>query len=131
MRLLLDTHVLLWWLIGSDRLGGNAREAIADLANTVYVSAASIWEIAIKRAQGKLPVPPDVSTWLPAEMTAYSFLAVPITVDHAAAVEHLPPHHRDPFDRLLIAQAQAEQLTLVTSDAAISRYDVALLDAAR
>lgn len=131
MGLLLDTHVLLWWLIGSPRLGRGAREAIADPSNAVYVSAVCAWEVAIKRAQGKLPVPPNVAAWLPAEMAANDFLTIPIAVDHAAAVEHLPLHHRDPFDRLLIAQAQTEHLTLVTSDAAISRYDVARLDASR
>ena len=131
MKLLLDTHVLLWWLIGSRRLGKGARQAIGDPINVVFVSAVSAWEVAIKRALAKLPVPPNVATWLPVEMAANGFLALPITVAHATAVEHLPPHHRDPFDRLLIAQAHAEQLTLVTSDLAMSPYGALLLDASR
>ncbi len=131
MALLLDTHVLLWWLIGSRRLGNRARAAIADPSSLVYVSAVCGWEIAVKRASGKLPVPPNVATWLPTEMASSGFLALPVTLDHAVAVEHLPPHHRDPFDRLLISQALFERLVLVTSDAAIPPYGVPLLDASR
>jgi PIN domain nuclease of toxin-antitoxin system len=117
VRLLLDTHALLWSLIGSRRLGSVARDAIEDPDNDVYVSPVSAWEIAVKRASGKLPVPPNVASWLPAELAASGFMDLPMTIPHALAVEALPPHHRDPFDRLLVAQARSEGLTLVTSDA--------------
>jgi len=123
MTLLLDTHALLWWLEDPNQLSESAREAIADWKNTVYVSAAVVWEIAIKKALGKLQAPDD----LEAAMAVNRFLPLPITVPHALAVRSLPGIHRDPFDRMLVAQASCEGLTLVTEDAAVRRYPVALL----
>ena len=127
MRLLLDTNALLWWLIESQRLGKDARRAIAHPSSAVYVSAVTAWEVAIKRALGRLPVPPNVAAWLPTELSANGFRTLPVTVDHAAAVEHLPLYHRDPFDRLLIGQARLEGLTIVTGDRAMERYPVPIL----
>ena len=124
MNLLLDTSALLWWLGDSERLGPLARSTIADPDNLIYVSAASAWEIAIKVQLGRLAGPPDPATWLPAELAANRFTPLAIGLHHALAVERLPPHHRDPFDRLLIAQAAIERLMLITGDWQLERYAV-------
>lgn len=123
MNLLLDTHVLLWWLNDSPELGHVPRQAIAERDNVVFVSAASIWEIVIKKALGKLEIPDSFEEVLERE----PFLHLDITLQHAFMVGRLPDHHRDPFDRLLIAQAMVEELTLVTADPDIRRYGVRLL----
>jgi PIN domain nuclease of toxin-antitoxin system len=125
-RLLLDTHVFLWWNNDDRALGAAARAEIADSDNAVLVSAATAWEIATKRALGRLEAPGDIASWI----EDGGFAALPISVEHAARSAELPPHHRDPFDRLLIAQAEIEGLTLVTSDAEIAKYGVAVLDSA-
>lgn len=125
MTLLLDTHAFLWWLDDPQLLSEQARDAIADGKNTVYVSAAVAWEIAIKRSLGKLDAPED----LEGAMAASRFLPLPVTVPHALAVARLPDHHRDPFDRLLVAQAQHEGIRLVSRDPALKPYDVQLLEA--
>ena len=125
MRLLLDTSTLLWWLDDDKKLGPAARAAIASPDNEVYVSAASAWEISVKRASGKLEAPFDVADALERSF----FIELPIEVVHAMAAGELPPHHKDPFDRMLVAQARVEGLTLVAHDAGIARYDVELLDA--
>jgi len=122
---LLDTHVLLWWLAGHSTIDSTARSAIAEPTSRVVASAASAWEIAVKRALGKLEAPGD----LPAALSASRIESLPITVEHALAAGALPRHHDDPFDRMLIAQARVEGLTLVTRDRALSRYDVAVLPA--
>ena len=125
MILSLDTHVLLWWLADDPRLSHTARAAISTGANLVFVSAAAAWEIVIKSALGKLDVPSN----LEAALTANRFEPLPITIPHSLAVANLPHHHNDPFDRLLIAQAKVEGLTLVTGDEQIKRYDVAIMEA--
>lgn len=125
MRLLLDTQVLLWWLDGDRRLGADAVARIEQDETDVYVSAATAWEIAVKRAAGKLVAPFDVA----AELEAEGFLPLGITVEHGVAAGGLPLHHTDPFDRMLVAQAQTEGMWLVTADAAIQRYDVPWVDA--
>jgi PIN domain nuclease of toxin-antitoxin system len=127
LNLLLDTNALLWWLNGSERLGGPARSVISNPRNVVYVSAASAWEIAIKLALGKLAVSVYAGNWLPEALRVNRFTALAITVEHALAVEHLPPHHTDPFDRLLLAQAVAENLTIVTADVKFEPYAVPLI----
>ncbi|MDW5500481.1 type II toxin-antitoxin system VapC family toxin [Pseudomonas lundensis] len=126
-RLLLDTHALLWWLIDDVSLGENARKQIADPGNVVYVSAASIWEISIKRALGKLALPEDIFEVIEAE----DFLPLPMMVFHGQQAGQLPPYHQDPFDRMLIAQAQAEGLTLISADAAFPQYGIRVFDARR
>jgi PIN domain nuclease of toxin-antitoxin system len=124
LRLLLDTHVLIWAMQQPDRLSSHARAAIADRRNEILVSAASVWEIAIKVASGRLSFPvADVDVML-AEM---GFGVVTVAPRHAVELLALPRLHGDPFDRMLIAQARAEGLTLVTDDTMIRRYDVALL----
>ena len=128
MNLLLDTHALIWWLVSSRRLGERARALMRDPGTTVYVSVATAWEMSIKVGLGRLEIPSNVGSWLPAQLAANRFRLLPISLQHILAVEHLPGHHRDPFDRLLIAQARVERLTIVTSDATMPRYGVAVLD---
>jgi PIN domain nuclease of toxin-antitoxin system len=124
VRLLLDTHALLWWL-ADEELVTAAREQIADPANSVAVSAASAWEISVKKALGKLSAPDD----LVQQIRASDFSPLSIDVSHALAAGQLPRHHEDPFDRMLIAQAQIERLTIVTRDKRFGDYDVAVLPA--
>ena len=119
-RLLVDTHALLWWLTDDPALSPAARDAIADPVSEPFVSAASVWEIAIKRSLGKLEAPEDLA----ATLLAGGAEPLPIGLEHAAAVETLPWHHRDPFDRLLIAQAMVERAALVSHDAVFSTYDL-------
>jgi PIN domain nuclease of toxin-antitoxin system len=123
--LLLDTHVFLWWLKDDRRLGPTARAQIAARRHTVFVSAASAWEIAVKRAGGRLEAPGDITEWI----AGSEFTDLSISVAHAVGAAELPPHHHDPFDRLLIAQARIERLTLVSADAEIGKYDVDVLRA--
>lgn len=129
MNLLLDTHVLLWWRGGDRKLGKRARATIETHAATVRVSAASAWEMAIKSRGGRLALPEPLHVWMPAALDSSGFGVLHVTIDHAIAVANLPDHHSDPFDRMLIAQAHIEGLTIVTSDAAFEDYDVTLLDA--
>ena len=125
MNLLLDTHALLWWLDDHPTLSKKARSAIADGKNLVFVSAAVIWEIQIKQTLGRLELPPDFGQVL----NRQPFENLDITVEHAHAVGDLPPYHRDPFDRMLIAQAKTEGLTLVTRDLNLRKYKVPLIKA--
>lgn len=125
MRLLLDTHALLWSLAEPERIAEDARTAIEDGRNEVLVSAASAWEVAIKRAMGKLEVPDDLGS----EIDAAAFGSLAITVEHALAAGALPLHHRDPFDRMLVAQAALEGLTIVTRDPRFEPYEVPTLRA--
>ena len=126
MRLLVDTHVFLWWRGDDPRLGEAERAAIRDGQNDVFLSAASIWEIAIKQSLGRLQIPEPAS----AAAVRLGFEPLQISFAHAEATAQLPPRHRDPFDRLLVAQAKLEGLTLVTQDPSIREYPgVALLPA--
>jgi PIN domain nuclease of toxin-antitoxin system len=118
LRLLVDTHVFLWWRGDDPRLGEVEREAIRDGQNDVFLSASSIWEIAIKRSLGRLETPEPAS----AAAVRLGFEPLPISFAHAEATTLLPPLHRDPFDRMLVAQARTEGLTLVTHDPAIRTY---------
>jgi len=118
VRLLLDTHAFLWWCGDDPRLGDVERRAIRDGANEVFLSAASVWEMAIKQELGRLQVPEPAS----AAVARLGFEPLPIAFAHAEATTLLPPLHRDPFDRLLVAQARTEGLTLVTSDPLIREY---------
>ena len=123
MRLLLDTHIFLWWLEDSPKLSAAAREKILD-ASVVYVSSASIWEAAIKAGLGKLDVDVDV---IANEIAVSGFRELPVSVRHAAMVAHLPELQRDPFDRILIAQAMAEPLGFMTADSALRAYSEQVL----
>lgn len=125
-RLLLDTHVWLWWQVDHPRLGPLARHAIAAAAE-VRLSVASVWEMSIKSALGKLSLPKGAS--IVHELELDGFLPLPIELEHAVRVGELPPEHRDPFDRMLVAQASIEGLTLVTADPHLRRYGVPLIDA--
>lgn len=122
MTLLLDTHVLLWWREASSRIDGEARRSIAT-ADDVFVSAASAWEVAIKVALGKLRIPEPLED----AVSESGFDALPITFAHAATVTGLAPHHADPFDRMLIAQALIEGLTIVTHDRRFAPYGVPVI----
>ena len=123
MRLLLDTHALLWWTTDDKRLKDREREAIADEDALVWVSAASIWEISIKESLGRIEFD---NVALRQELDRNNFLELPIHWQHAEAAGSLPRHHDDPFDRMLIAQAQTEQLVLVSYDQVFRDYDVPL-----
>jgi PIN domain nuclease of toxin-antitoxin system len=122
LRLLLDTHVVLWWLADDPALSNEVKDRL-DREPDAWVSVATIWEVAIKQAIGKLPGPAD----LPERVAGSGFTTLPISAEHAMTAGRLPPHHRDPFDRMLIAQAKCEGLTLVTADANCRKYDVRLL----
>ncbi|HVB52720.1 MAG TPA: type II toxin-antitoxin system VapC family toxin [Candidatus Acidoferrales bacterium] len=123
MSLLLDTHILLWWLSDDPLLPTAAREAIASPESEVLVSVATTWEIAIKQAAGRLEAPVDLME----VVEANDFETLPITAAHTLAAGALPLHHSDPFDRMLIAQARAESLTLISMDHRFPQYDVNLL----
>ena len=118
MKILLDTHVILWWMVDSPSLSEQARASISDPENTPFISAVSLWEIWLKESLGKLRLPRDFEMRLAAE----SFENLPLTAAHARQVGLLPWHHRDPFDRMLVAQAQSEKLALLTADDMLTDY---------
>jgi PIN domain nuclease of toxin-antitoxin system len=124
VRILLDSHVALWWLEGNSALGPRCRELI-ESADEAFISAATPWELGIKRALGKLSMPDGLDE----ELETQGFVSLPITAAHAELAPSLPAHHRDPFDRMLVAQAQLETLVLVTGDALLDSYDVDRFDA--
>ena len=123
MRYLLDTHILLWWLTNDKKLSKALRLIIADPENTLYVSSASVLEISIKTCLGKLSMPENLEE----DFIENGFIALPITIQHARLAGQLPDIHRDPFDRMLLAQAQLEKLTLLTHDKALKKYKIAVL----
>ena len=123
MRLLLDTHAAIWWLSDDPRLGPAAAAQLDEESNDVLLSAAVVWEVAIKRALGKLETPDGFAP----RMLGAGAVALPVSIEHAAGVEQLPPHHRDPFDRLLVSQAIVEKATIVSSDPRLRAYDVPVL----
>lgn len=124
MRLLLDTHTLLWWLDGDRRLSARGRRLIANATTEVFVSAASAWEIAIKAAAGKLPGALDVAADISGCLESQGFRPLEITVAHAQRAGGLPPLHRDPFDRMLVAQALVEGLPVLSNDAVFDAYAI-------
>ena len=125
--LLLDTHALLWWLLDSPELSASARVAITDGTRRVLVSAASAWELATQQRLGKLPQAEDIVTNLSGYLRKQRFDTLPISIDHALAAGRLPGPHRDPFDRMLMAQAQAERMLMVTADPVFKEYGIAVL----
>jgi PIN domain nuclease of toxin-antitoxin system len=124
MRILLDTHILLWWLKDDARLPAMADRLISDPANTIFVSAVSIWEIAIKSGLGRLVANPAA---VEAALEPSGFMPLPVSTQHAVAVCELPNHHRDPFDRLLLAQCRWEPMRLLTHDQVLTQYGDAIL----
>lgn len=123
MNVLLDTHVLIWVLENNPKLSGEAKKTIINGKNMVFVSVVSIWEISIKKAMGKLDVPDNLAQ----EIEQHRFTLLDINYDHAQLAGELPNIHKDPFDRMLIAQTKIEKLTLITADKVINKYDVKVL----
>lgn len=127
MRALIDTSTFLWSISDSDKLSDNARQFIADLENDIFLSMASLWEIAIKTSLGKLELLLPFNRFIPDQLEQNTITVLPIEVQHLSKIIDLPFHHRDPFDRLIIAQSLAEQLPVITKDGAFSQYSVQLI----
>jgi PIN domain nuclease of toxin-antitoxin system len=127
VRLLLDTHALLWWLLGDPALSSPARDAIADSDGDVFVSAASAWEITTKYRVGKLPKASFIVTDITGMLAPHGFIEFPVRIRHGQLAGSLPGIHRDPFDRMLVAQAILEDMTIVSNDQILSAYGVARL----
>ncbi|MDD5265201.1 MAG: type II toxin-antitoxin system VapC family toxin [Candidatus Bipolaricaulis sp.] len=123
MRVLLDTHTLLWWIAEDARLSPRARDVMADGRNVLLVSAASGWEIAIKVGLGRIELPRPIAAFLSEQLRQNQMDVLPVQMSHALRVQELPPLHRDPFDRMLVAQSQLERLPILTADPSIARYD--------
>ncbi len=124
MRVLLDTHAFIWWVTNNSQLSDAARACIADSDNNVFLSTASAWEIVIKVNIGKLILPEPPKSYIPSRLASNQFESLPIQMNHVLQVTALPNHHRDPFDRLLIAQSQAEEMPILTADYLIVQYSV-------
>jgi PIN domain nuclease of toxin-antitoxin system len=124
MKALLDTHVVLWWVTNDPQLSSTVRDIITDSGNTLYVSVASSWKIIIKSHTSKLPLPEPPTQFIRSCLTANSFKSMAIDLSHVLQVDNLPDHHKDPFDRILIAQAQAENMPILTIDHLIIKYPV-------
>lgn len=122
MKALLDAHVLLWWLVDDTRISERARRLIAKADSEIFFSAASSWELAIKVALGRLTLPGPPRTLIPRILREQSIQTLDVTHAHALAVADLPPHHRDPFDRMLVAQAKLEKLAIISGDPLIAQY---------
>jgi PIN domain nuclease of toxin-antitoxin system len=131
LNFLIDTHCWLWWLSEPERLNARARRWIAGRRNAIFFSAASAWEIAIKAALGKLRLPEPAETYVPSRVTSQGMVPLPVNQRHALHLETMPLHHRDPFDRMLIAQAQVETLAILTADPKFLPYEVEVLWASR
>jgi PIN domain nuclease of toxin-antitoxin system len=130
LKVLLDTHCFLWWISEKEKLNTTARRIIATGTNAVHFSAASAWEIAIKTSIGKLRLPEPPSSFVPAQVAEQGMTPFPIDQAHALHAGTLPPHHRDPFDRLLVAQARMEDMPILTADRKLLPYDVKVIWAA-
>jgi PIN domain nuclease of toxin-antitoxin system len=129
MRILFDTQAWLWVSLAPQRLSPHTRALVEISEHELFLSAASAWEIAIKHAIGKLRLPEPPATYVPSRAERLRMTALPVTQEHALQVSTLPPHHRDPFDRLLVAQAQLEHLPILTSDPVFAAYDVKTIPA--
>jgi len=127
MKALLDTHTFLWWNTDDPMLSRRAREIIANGQNEIYLSTASVWEIVIKTAKGRLILPEAPEQYISQRMRLYRFQPLPIHIHHAVQVCKLPLHHNDPFDRMLVAQSQVETIPLITRDENIRLYDLEIL----
>lgn len=124
MKILLDTHTFLWWNEASPRLSKEVLVLLSDPANTLLLSVVSAWELVLKAQRGKLRLPESPSVYVPTRMAHYAMESLPVTLAHALACQSLPLHHRDPFDRLLIAQATIENVPIVTADPEFRRYAI-------
>ncbi len=124
MRALLDTHAFLWWISDDARLSERCRAIISDGVNEILFSAVSAWEIVVKAGIGRLAVPDNLENYIPEQVSRNRFEVLPISITHALRVSRLPNHHKDPFDRMLVAQAQVEKVTILTGDAQIARYPI-------
>jgi PIN domain nuclease of toxin-antitoxin system len=127
VKALLDTHTFLWWNLGDPQLSKTARGFIGNGRNQIYLSAVSAWEIALKYAKGRLELPEPPDDYVTSRLQLHNFLPLSVEISHALRIYQLPAIHQDPFDRLLIAQAQLENCLLITTDKEIARYDVAVL----
>lgn len=123
MKVLLDTHALLWWFQEDPSLSSKARRTLAAIDNQVFVSTATVWEMAIKNRAGKLEIP-ELLDELEAKLVDEGMQVLPISLDHAVRAGALPVHHKDPFDRMLVAQAQVENLSVISSDAIFEKYGI-------
>ncbi len=127
MRALIDAHVFLWWVLDHPELSDACRDVLVEGSNEVFLSVATAYEIAYKAGQGRLTLPEPPETYVPSRVAANGFTSLPLSQAHALRAAALPLIHRDPFDRLLIAQSQLEDLPILTADAAIARYDVEVI----
>lgn len=127
MKALLDTHTFLWWILDDKRLSPRARETIRDPNNTLFLSAASAWEMVIKAQAGRLRLPENPARFIHEQLSLQGIEGLPVQVSHALHVSSLPAHHRDPFDRLLVAQSQMENLPILSSDPLIAQYEVEII----
>lgn len=125
MRAILDTHIFLWWNMGDPRLSSQIHDIIADGASDLFLSAASAWEIAIKAGRDRLVLPEPPDRYVSSRLSLHHIRPLPVLLSHALNVYDLPDHHRDPFDRLLVAQSQMEEMPLLTADPIFAKYDVA------
>lgn len=124
MRCLLDTHIFIWWILDHPKLSKTLREIIADSTTELFFSCASAWEIVIKATLGKLSLPENPAEWVRKHLDLNRIHALPITVQHALMLHELPSLHKDPFDRIMVAQAKCEDLTIITDDEWIPKYAV-------
>ncbi len=124
MRYLLDTHVLIWWITDDRRLSRRGGELIQNRRNEIFWSAASSWELAVKHALGRLVFEDPPEVLIPMELEKNRIETIPILNEHAFLAGRLPPHHKDPFDRMIVAQARIESMGLITSDSALASYDI-------
>ena len=127
MKALLDTHAFLWWICGDPSISSTARQFIMDSENEIFLSTATVWEIAIKAHKGRIILPDALDKMVENAQAYYRFSILPVYVSHACQVFGLPDHHNDPFDRLLIAQCQVENMALLSADQNISQYDVRVI----
>ncbi len=127
MRFLLDTHTFLWWITDDPHLSERARQVISDPENEMFLSAASGWEMAIKTQLGKLQLPDRFEQFIAEQLFRNNITSLPVMMSHALHVQSLPLHHRDPFDRLLIAQGQLEKMPIITTDSVFADYDVEIV----
>lgn len=127
MKVLLDTHTFLWWITDDNRLSSSAREIITNGDNELFLSAATGWEIAIKAQLGRIKLPKEPHSFIAEQLRLNSIQSIPIHMSHALHIYSLPNHHRDPFDRMIVAQAQLEDLAILTMDSQIARYEIKVI----